>query len=45
MVIFDYVDVNVPVLARMAAKRRIGYQALGYGMLGTDDLFSGRLSV
>ena len=43
VVIYDYVDVNVPVLARMAAKRRIGYQALGYRMLGTDDLFSGRL--
>jgi hypothetical protein len=24
------VDANVPVLARMAAKRRAGYKALGY---------------
>jgi superfamily II DNA or RNA helicase len=28
--VYDYVDVNVPVLARMAAKRRAGYRALGY---------------
>ena len=28
--VYDYVDANVPVLARMAAKRRAGYQALGY---------------
>ena len=28
--VFDYVDEKVPVLARMAAKRRAGYQALGY---------------
>jgi superfamily II DNA or RNA helicase len=24
--VYDYVDVNVPVLARMAAKRRVGYK-------------------
>jgi hypothetical protein len=36
------IDMNVPVLARMAAKRRVGYQAIGYNMLGTRDLFSGR---
>jgi superfamily II DNA or RNA helicase len=29
VVIYDYVDDNVPVLARMAAKRRSAYQALG----------------
>ena len=28
--VFDYVDEQVPMLARMAAKRRAGYQALGY---------------
>lgn len=28
--VYDYVDANVPVLARMAAKRRAGYKALGY---------------
>ncbi len=30
VVVYDYVDSNVPVLARMAAKRRIGYRAVGY---------------
>ncbi|MEP7245277.1 MAG: DEAD/DEAH box helicase family protein [Gammaproteobacteria bacterium] len=28
--VYDYVDTNVPVLARMAAKRRVGYKTLGY---------------
>ena len=27
---YDYADMKVPVLARMAAKRRVGYQAIGY---------------
>src|SRR5712671_1505155 len=40
VIIYDYVDMRVPVLARMAAKRRIGYQAIGYEVLGTRDLFS-----
>ena len=31
VVVVDYVDANVPVLARMAVKRRAGYRALGYG--------------
>ena len=43
VIIYDYVDMCVPVLARMAAKRRIGYQAIGYKILGTRDLFSGQL--
>jgi superfamily II DNA or RNA helicase len=43
VIIYDYVDMRVPVLARMAAKRRIGYQAIGYKILGTRDLFSGQL--
>ena len=30
VVVHDYVDVLVPVLARMAAKRQTGYRALGY---------------
>ena len=41
VIIYDYVDMRVPVLTRMAAKRRIGYQAIGYKILGTRDLFSG----
>jgi superfamily II DNA or RNA helicase len=28
--VYDYVDANVPILVRMAAKRRAGYKALGY---------------
>jgi hypothetical protein len=42
VIIYDYADMGVPVLARMAAKRRIGYQAIGYKVLGTRDLFSDR---
>jgi hypothetical protein len=30
VIVVDYVDEMVPVLARMAAKRRTGYRALGY---------------
>lgn len=30
VLVVDYVDTSVPVLARMAAKRRVGYRALGY---------------
>ena len=30
VVVYDYADVSVPVLARMVAKRRTGYRALGY---------------
>ena len=28
--VYDYVDVEVPVLARMGARRKAGYRALGY---------------
>jgi len=30
VVVYDYVDGLVPVLARMSAKRQAGYRALGY---------------
>jgi superfamily II DNA or RNA helicase len=30
VIVYDYVDGRVPVLARMAAKRQVGYRALGY---------------
>jgi len=30
VLVVDYVDSTVSVLARMAAKRRVGYRALGY---------------
>jgi hypothetical protein len=32
VVVYDYVDRAVPVLARMAAKREKGYKALGYAL-------------
>ena len=37
VIIYDYADMRVPVLARMAAKRRVGYQAIGYQVLATRD--------
>jgi superfamily II DNA or RNA helicase len=30
VIVYDYVDVAIPVLVRMAAKRQAGYRALGY---------------
>ena len=30
--VYDYVDVDVPVLMRMLAKRKKGYAALGYSI-------------
>jgi hypothetical protein len=30
VIVYDYVDAEVPVLSRMAAKRQAGYRALGY---------------
>jgi superfamily II DNA or RNA helicase len=30
--VYDYVDNEVPVLKRMAAKRQAGYKALGYSI-------------
>jgi superfamily II DNA or RNA helicase len=32
VVVYDYVDAAVPVLARMAAKRQVGYRSLGYAI-------------
>jgi superfamily II DNA or RNA helicase len=42
VIIYDYADIRVPVLARMAAKRQVGYQAIGYQVLDGRDLFSDR---
>jgi len=30
VIIYDYADLNVPMLAKMVERRRIGYQAIGY---------------
>ena len=32
VVVYDYADVQIPVLARMATKRQAGYRSLGYEM-------------
>lgn len=32
VLVYDYVDDAVPLLARMAAKRQVGYRALGYSI-------------
>src|SRR6202161_2686486 len=38
VVIYDYVDRDVPVLARMAAKRAAGYSAIGYTIVEKSGL-------
>jgi len=40
---YDHVDMRVPVLAGMAAKRRIDDRSIGYKILGARDLFSGQV--
>ena len=35
--IYDYVDANIPVLARMFEKRRKGYIAMGYSFVAADS--------
>jgi superfamily II DNA or RNA helicase len=40
VVIYDYVDSEEPLLAKMAAKRDAGYKALGYEITNAQDLFS-----
>lgn len=39
MVIYDYIDRDVPVIARMAAKRAAGYSAIGYTIAQDPGLF------
>ncbi len=38
VVIYDYVDENEPVLAKMAARREAGYRGLGYRIADRDEL-------
>lgn len=40
VVIYDYVDRDEPMLAKMAAKREAGYRALGYEVTYAGELFS-----
>jgi superfamily II DNA or RNA helicase len=40
VVIYDYVDEDEPMLAKMAAKRQAGYRAIGYEVTRAGELFS-----
>jgi superfamily II DNA or RNA helicase len=40
VIIYDYVDANEPMLAKMAGRREAGYRALGYDVTPAGDLFS-----
>lgn len=40
VVIYDYVDADEPMLAKMAGRREAGYRALGYDVTQAGDLFS-----
>ena len=41
VVVYDYVDPGVPVLARMAARRQVSYRSLGYTIEALGDAVSG----
>lgn len=41
VVIYDYVDESEPMLAKMAAKREVGYRTLGYEVTRAGELFTG----
>jgi hypothetical protein len=38
VVVYDYVDENEPMLAKMAAKREAGYRSLGYRAVHSVEL-------
>jgi superfamily II DNA or RNA helicase len=38
VVIYDYVDENEPMFAKMAVKRETGYRSLGYRAVSKDEL-------
>ena len=40
VVIYDYVDAQEPILAKMAAKREAGYRAIGYDITRAEELFA-----
>jgi superfamily II DNA or RNA helicase len=37
VIIYDYVDFEVPVLAKMYTKRRTGYKGIGYEIVLPDS--------
>ena len=38
VIIYDYVDENEPILAKMAVEREAGYRSLGYRVLDRAEL-------
>ena len=38
VVVYDYVDENEPILAKMAGKREAGYRSLGYQAVSGNEL-------
>jgi len=36
--IYDYADIDVPVLAKMYAKRRTGYRSIGYEIMTAEKI-------
>ena len=42
VIIYDYVDFEVPVLARMYKRRRVGYKSIGYEIILPDDTSKGK---
>lgn len=45
VIIYDYVDFQVPVLAKMYAKRRTGYRAIGYKIAMSEKSPTGQLAL
>jgi superfamily II DNA or RNA helicase len=43
VVIYDYVDGNEPMLAKMAARREVGYRTLGYRAVDPTELAGSRI--
>ena len=37
VIIFDYVDFDIPVLAKMYARRRAGYKSIGYEIIAPEN--------
>jgi superfamily II DNA or RNA helicase len=42
VIIYDYVDENEPMLAKMAGKREAGYRSLGYRPVSHSEIYAGR---
>jgi superfamily II DNA or RNA helicase len=41
VIIYDYVDENEPMLAKMAGKREAGYRSLGYRPVSHSEIYAG----